>query len=208
MSKSWTLLIAAVIAGLGHSMAPDHWLTYVLTAKAKNLSRFQAMLMTVTGGLSHLVSTVILGLVITYIGQHTAQQYTNILNKFVSAFVIFLGLYFIGQAWLHLKKHPTTIAVDELRGRHCGSGYAIGVFLGIRACPEAIPIFLAISTRGVFTSLTAIGTWVLVTVGALAGIVWLSLRSLECIRLTWLERYGELLSGLIIILIGLITIII
>jgi hypothetical protein len=43
MTKSWTLLIAAAIAGLGHSVAPDHWLTYVLTAKAKNLSRFRAM---------------------------------------------------------------------------------------------------------------------------------------------------------------------
>lgn len=208
MANSWTLLIAAAIAGLGHSLAPDHWLTYVLTAKAKNLSRFRAMLMTITGAVSHLISTVILGLVITYIGQHAAQKYTSILNKIVSVFVILIGLYFIRQAWLHLEKRSMIAYGHNANGQRYSSDYVIGAFLGIRACPEAIPIFLAISTRGVFTSLTAIGTWVLVTVGSLAGIVWLSLLGLETIRLTWLERYGELISGFIIIVIGFFTLLI
>lgn len=82
----------------------------------------------------------------------------------------------------------------------------IGALLGGRPCAEAIPIFLAASTKGVFSSLLAVGIWLFVTVVTMLGVVWISVVGLENIKLGFLERYGQVVSGGVILVVGTVMI--
>ncbi len=210
------LVGTAAAAAAGHALIPDHWLPYVLTARARGLTRSRATAMAGTGALVHLASTVAVGVVFALAGGVAASGVSRGLDRLVGVVVIALGLYFVWRGWsggahgAHEHDHGSAHAKGPPdhgpRGSHgTGWDYTLGAVLGVRPCAEAIPIFLAASTRGVFSSLAAIGVWMVVTVVSMAGMVWVSMRGLEAMRLGWLERYGQLLSGAIIVAIGALT---
>jgi len=212
MSGIYALLGTALVAALAHALLPDHWLPYVLSAKARGMSAKQTMAMTAAGAVAHLVSTVIVGLLFTLAGSAVAANVSTGLERIVGFIVIGLGAYFVFKGWSKYHGHHHHNHMDEGDNHgHChshkatGSTYGLGVLLGARPCVEAIPIFLAASTRGVFSSLAAIGTWVIATLLAMVGIVWLSLRGLETARFAWFERNSEIIAGIVIIAVGIIA---
>lgn len=212
MSGIYALLGTALVAALAHALLPDHWLPYVLSAKARGMSVKQTMAMTAAGAVAHLVSTVIVGLLFTLAGSAVAANVSTGLERIVGFIVIGLGAYFVFKGWSKYHGHHHHNHMDEENGHghshshaRAGSTYGLGVLLGARPCAEAIPIFLAASTRGVFSSLAAIGTWVIATLLAMVGIVWLSLRGLETARFAWFERNSEIIAGIVIIAVGIIA---
>ena len=211
-AATYVLVGTAGAAAAAHALLPDHWLPYVLTAKARQMSCGRAAVMAGAGSIAHLFSTVIIGVLFALAGDGVATQTTWALDRLVGLVVIGLGMYFIWRGWSgkyrwhghdHHDQHGHGCHKQDHRGR--GSDYALGAILGARPCAEAVPIFLAVSTQGVFSSMAAIGSWVVVTVASMVGIVWLSAAGVEALRLSWLERYGEVISGAIIAVIGLIT---
>ncbi len=210
MSGMYALLGTAAVAALAHALLPDHWLPYVLSAKARGMSTKQAVAMTAAGAMAHLVSTVIVGLLFTVAGSAVAARVSTGLERFIGFIVIGLGVYYLFKGWSRHRRHHHDRTEEDHHGhRHShmtiGSTYGLGIILGARPCAEAIPIFLAASTRGVFSSLAAIGTWVLATLLAMVGIIWLSLRGLETARFAWFERNSEIIAGIVIIAVGIIT---
>ncbi|HBT47948.1 MAG TPA: hypothetical protein DEA73_08785 [Peptococcaceae bacterium] len=222
MVATYVLVGTAAAAAAAHTLLPDHWLPYVLTARARQMSHGRTVVMAGAGAITHLFSTVIIGLVFTLAGESAAARITWGLERLIGLVVVGLGLYFLWRGWAGKgQRHEHSHMYDHLpegfghrynyqkkehshtNGR--GSDYTLGAILGVRPCGEAIPIFLAASTQGVFSSLAAIGAWVVVTVLSMVGIVWLSVRGLETLRFAWLEQYGELISGALITMLGVIT---
>jgi ABC-type nickel/cobalt efflux system permease component RcnA len=210
MSRIYALVGTAAVAALAHALLPDHWLPYVLSAKARGMSAKQTVTMTAAGAVTHLVSTVIVGLLFALAGSAVAANVSTGLERIVGFIVIGLGAYYLFKGWSKYRRHHHNHVEKDHHG-HChshvtvGSTYGLGIILGARPCVEAIPIFLAASTRGVFSSLAAIGTWVLATLLAMVGIVWLSLRGLETARFAWFERNSEIVAGIVIIAVGIIA---
>jgi ABC-type nickel/cobalt efflux system permease component RcnA len=210
MSRIYALVGTAAVAALAHALLPDHWLPYVLSAKARGMSAKQTVTMTAAGAVTHLVSTVIVGLLFALAGSAVAANVSTGLERIVGFIVIGLGAYYLFKGWSKYRRHHHNHMEKDHHG-HChshvtvGSTYGLGIILGARPCVEAIPIFLAASTRGVFSSLAAIGTWVLATLLAMVGIVWLSLRGLETARFAWFERNSEIVAGIVIIAVGIIA---
>ncbi|MEW6226767.1 MAG: hypothetical protein AB1700_01560 [Bacillota bacterium] len=209
---TYVLVGTAAAAAAGHALIPDHWLPYVLAAKARGMSRSRATIMAGIGALAHLFSTVLIGLVFTLAGSVVATDVSAGLDQFVGVAVIGLGLYFVWRGWPGWSGGSSPHDHEETGHGHThacshrtGSDYTLGAILGARPCAEAIPIFLAASTRGVFSSLAAIAAWAAVTVVSMVGIVWLSVRGLETLRFAWLERYGAVVSGAIIVAVGVIA---
>lgn len=216
MAKTWLLIAAAAAAAAGHTLVPDHWLPYVFAAQARTMSPRRAARMAGAGAVAHLFSTVLIGLSFAVAGGAVAASVTRELERLVGLVVMVVGIYFLWRGWSgrHSEGHGCG---GHGGGQGCGghgaatavpksgSDYVLGTLLGLRPCAEALPIFLAVSTRGLFASLLAVGVWAAMTVLSMVGIVWLFLKGLESVRWNWLERNGKLLSGAVITLVGLIT---
>ncbi len=219
---AYVLVGTAAAAAAGHALIPDHWLPYVLMARARGMSRGRAAVMAAAGAVAHLFSTVLVGLLFALAGDMVATSISAGLDRAVGLVVIGLGLYFVSRGWpvwpREAGPHDQEPHGEEGSGRaeaehrhahphprRAGSDYTLGAILGIRPCAEAIPIFLAASTKGVFSSLAAVAAWSTVTVISMVGIVWLSARGLETLRFAWLGRHGQLISGAIIVAVGVAT---
>ncbi len=214
---------AAVAAGI-HSLAPDHWLPYVLLAKGRGWSTRRALGVTAAGATTHLFATTILGLIIVFVGAETTVRFGRRAELFSGILVIAIGFYLLWASKARLghhhghhdhdhahadgQDHAHSDGHDRAHDKHgsAAADFRLGAILGARPCAESIPIFLAASTRGVFASLGAVAAWAIVTVGAMVAVVWLSLLGLQAVKLEALEQHGEQISAWLIIAIGVIVV--
>jgi len=214
---SMLLIGGAFAAAAVHSLIPDHWLPFVLVAQARGWRLRRAVLVALVGGLAHLASTVVVGLVAVGVSTEASHQVGEKATWVVSLVVICLGLYFTYQG-ARRAFHPENAGscweprcscggihpVVEEGGKKDRSDLALGALLGFRPCPEAIPIFLLAGTQGAFSSTLAVGAYALGAVMALVVAVGLSMLGISRLQSGFVVRYGQLIAGVIILAMGLV----
>jgi threonine/homoserine/homoserine lactone efflux protein len=75
---------------------------------------------------------------------------------------------------------------------------------GAAASPDLtiLPVFLAAATAGVATAVGSLAIFAAVTIGTIVGLTLAAARGGYEIRGAWLERWGNALTALVLIVIG------
>jgi len=203
------ILVGAVAAvGVLHTLVPDHWLPIALLARQRGWSRAQTARAALGAGTGHVVSTLAIGILVWLAGAAFATRFGTLLSAVSSAALIGFGAWIAlaslrdlnAHARAHARGHAHTHAPDH--AATAGSGTALLLILGSSPMVEGLPAFFAAGTFGpvlialmatVFAGAT-IATYVLLCVFSMAG--------LQRVKLGPIERYGEVLSGSLIMLVG------
>lgn len=201
-------LVATVGAvGVLHTLVPDHWAPIVLIARQRKWSPARTGRAAALAGLGHVTSTLVLGIVLWAVGAAAATRYGHTVSVISAVALIAFGLWIAYGGWKEARASEHTQVHDhdsDANPSHdsAGSRTALLLILGSSPMIEGIPAFLAASTYGapllgtmavVFAAAT-IATYVATCV---AGVIGLGRTSLGP-----LERYGELLSGSLVALVG------
>lgn len=220
------LLVGAVAAvGVLHTMVPDHWAPIALIARQQGWTRLQTVRAAMIAGTGHVLSTLAIAIVVWIAGVAFAQKFGGWVNTLASlALVLFGGWIAIsalrdmhrgghdrghGHNHDHEHEHGHEHGHSHDHGGHehranpaAGKRTALLLILGSSPMVEGIPAFFAASRYGlalvvvmslVFAAST-IATYVILCVASVAG--------LERVSLGPIERYGEVLSGAFIAVIG------
>jgi ABC-type nickel/cobalt efflux system permease component RcnA len=231
-SSAWLLVAAVGGVGVLHTMVPDHWAPITMIARQRGWSRTETAWVAFRAGIGHVLSTLAIALVIWLAGVAVATRFAQWVDTIASVALISFGVWIGVSAWRdlhdatphdHHHRHDhghapeTASAAQATHGpehtheghvhRHAGgktkSRTALLLILGSSPMVEGIPAFFAASKYGigviaimsvVFGAAT-IATYVLLSVGSTIG--------LQRVNLGPLERYGEVLSGGFIALVGL-----
>ena len=227
MGDSSALLLIGAVAAVGvlHTIVPDHWVPITLIARQRGWTQAQTTRTAVKAGIGHVLSTLAIAAVVWVAGIVVAQRFGRWVDTIASAALVGFGLWIAVSAWRELHghgehghehaghgghRHGTHHDAPAGRGHSHGYGdrsrdrTALLLILGSSPMIEGIPAFFAASKYGagllVLMSLvfgvTTIATYVLLCVYSVAG--------LQRVSLGPLERYGEVLSGAFIALIGLV----
>ncbi len=208
----WVVVTGSAAVGALHALLPDHWIPFVLLSKARRWDLGRSMMAVLAGGVAHLGSTAALGLIIAFLGAEAIQR-IGPAAEFAGAgilaiFGVLLALRGMkaartgaGHGHGHDGDHSDHDHGDAPRSDR--SHLVEGAVLGIRPCAEAIPVFLAAAAYGLTSSVLAVVAWVAATLGTMLVVVWLSLLGLRSFKPEPLERYGELATGVVILLMGL-----
>ena len=97
----------------------------------------------------------------------------------------------------------TITASDHGRGRLRGAG-AVMVPFGAAASPDLtiLPVFLAATAAGIATAVGSLLIFAAVTIGTIVELTLAATRGGYEIRGQWLERWGNALTALVLILVG------
>jgi len=195
------LLLAAVSTAAFHALFPDHWLPFVLVARARRWSLKRTLWVTGLSNLLHIAVTVILGMVALVVGLEFSQAVGEAMERATGIMLIVFGLGYAFWSWRRGSKHghrPEKYPEDKI------SAYSLAVVLGVDPCVPVLPIFFASSTLGApSTALIIMVSFALGTLGGALGITALALSGLYKVEMLFLERHGDLLSGLIIAAVGI-----
>jgi nickel/cobalt exporter len=223
------LVITAVSVAFVHTLlGPDHYIPFVVMAKAGKWSTTKTTLITVLCGIGHVGSSVALGLTGVGFGIALAhiQSIESIRGNLAGWLLIASGLlygvwglrrayrnqphthwhpHFDGSAHNHTHVHEQEHAHvhQEENGRHTTPWILFIIFV-LGPCEPLIPILMYPAARGhMFNVVTVSLVFGFITIATMVGIVLSSLAGLRLLPSGHLERYGHALAGASIFVCGL-----
>jgi ABC-type nickel/cobalt efflux system permease component RcnA len=191
--QEWLLVAAVIVVGVLHTLVPDHWVPITLIARQRGWTRMQTARAAFGAGLGHTLSTLAIGVIVWIAGAVAAQRFGTIVSLVSSLALIGFGGWIAIASWRELREHG-----------HQHESTALVLILGSSPMVEGIPAFFAaakfgpglIALMSICFAVSTIATYVLLCT--------LSTVALQRVRLGPLERYGEILSGLFILLVGIL----
>ena len=215
------LLAAAAGVGFGHAILPDHWVPLALLGRTRRYPLPRVARLSGLAGIAHVLVSIVLGAVIIAIGLQFRSEIETAQDTIVGVLLVGTGVGFAvveltGRGHDHHHDHlhhdhphphesATDASANPPRGRtRIANLAAIMVPFGAAASPDLtiLPVFLAAATVGVATAVGSLAIFAAVTIGTIVGLTLAAARGGYEIRGAWLERWGNAVTALVLIVIG------
>jgi nickel/cobalt transporter (NicO) family protein len=219
-------LTAASATAALHALIPDHWLPFVLMGRARKWNVAKTLALASASGALHVVLAVMLGLLTYILGRGGAEALAHRIGESLevlsSAGLALFGFIYGAASWQRERKHhpahphghPGAHSHQEDTHHHGHllerwfkgrlTGLSLVVVIGVSPCALAFPILLASAASlgfgGVLFVAAGFGLVTTATTLAVTLVGSLSARRLD---FPFLTRYGDLISGVLIGLVGL-----
>lgn len=197
------LIASSAILSVLHSILPNHWLPVLAVGKKKMWSLGRVTFVTLMAGLAHALSTVFIGIAISLFGIRFASQVEHFTPWIAPSILIALGIYFV---WRHHRHHH--FHLHQADRRTDISSTRIITFLVIAMffspCLEFTALYLLAWNMGWSSVLVISLIYVFVSVTGMVLWVWLAYRGLRATNWHMLEHNTGLISGVVLILTGVL----
>ncbi len=230
MSHELVILIAtAASVGLIHTLiGPDHYLPFIVLAKARNWSILRTSLITFLCGLGHVASSGILGLIGISFGlalanlelteSYRGQIAAWLLTAFGLAYLVWgLRQAFRNRPHTHIHAHAPELVHSHKHGHanehvhpHIVSGkknltpWVLFIIFVFGPCEPLIPILMyPAAAESLWAVLMVAAVFGLVTIAAMMSVVLVSTFFVDRLPSRGLDRYSHALAGGAILLCGL-----
>ncbi|MDX2435454.1 MAG: sulfite exporter TauE/SafE family protein [Acidobacteriota bacterium] len=225
-SSSWSLLAAAFGVGVVHTLlGPDHYLPFIMLAKARGWSRVRTIVVTTACGVGHIASSVILGGLGIVFGLAIAQVESvetgrgPIAAWALVAFGVAYALWGVRHAFrkskgieahihdgdVHIHTHGLSPHGHEHKKVGANTSFwALFIIFVLGPCEPLIPLFALPASQGRWdvAALTAV-VFGIATLVSMIGAVMAGYEGLKFVRLGPLERWSHVMAGCVIAAAGL-----
>ncbi len=216
----WTAIV--------HALIPDHWLPFVLMARSQSWSSRRTLLLVSLAGFLHVLVSIAVAAIGISVGggsaRYLAENFGRSLEFFAGILLVVFGLgYGILAHRREARAHPRDSGSGDDVGKGGGplhahghllqhwfhralTGGALVVIIGISPCALLVPILLAASAQGTVALIAAGVGFALCTIGTMVLVTFFASRSMSRLQLPFFTRYGDLISGLMIAIVGIVVI--
>ncbi|HEV3195647.1 MAG TPA: hypothetical protein VGZ06_05875 [Candidatus Cybelea sp.] len=204
------LVLGVVAVGVLHTLVPDHWVPIAVVARQRRWTRVQTARAAAIAGLGHTLSTLAIGIVVWLGGVVLAVRFGNLVSILASVALIAFGLWIAGASLREMREDrsrggPLVGAHEHKPQRNMRTPLLF--ILGSSPMVEGIPAFLAAARFGAGLLAVMAACFAVSTIVTYVGMCVFSHLALENLSFGPLERYGEVLSGAIIAIIGFVFLI-
>lgn len=236
MHESTYLLTATAGAtALFHTLIPDHWLPFVLVARSQGWSLRKTFLTTFLSAVLHVTLSLGLGILALFLGREFMHVLGERIELMSGIGLLFFGLVYTlffltggGRHQHYFPGHGEHHPVEDYRGegaegsaeagpsrrhilaRHLGDhplgAVTLAAIVGLNPCVLAIPLMFATIAEGRWAFLWVGTSFAITSIVVLVGASVLGFQGLRRVRLGFLDRYGEVVSGLLIALLGAVMV--
>ncbi len=197
-----TLIAGSLVLSVLHALIPNHWLPVLAISKKENWSIGETTWVTFVSGLAHALSTVMIGVVIGLLGVTLSETLMGFTHIIASSILIALGIFYIYQHHRHKHFHLHAETKPMSKNRIV-IGLAIAMFFS--PCFEIEAYFLMAGAYGWSQVATLAFLYTAVTVTGM--VVWVRLTYRGLFKLNWhsLEHNAGIITGITLVLTGLIS---
>ena len=198
-----SILAGAFLVSVAHAILPDHWLPLILISRAEKWSQAETLWITALVTIPHLVSTILLGLLVGLIGFRLSATYEALMEIVAPAMFVLIGLIYVYRNYKAEGHHhgADISSLDDRSKRKVVALMATALFFS--PCVPMGSYFFIVGTEGV-TGLALVSIiYIVVTLGVLLLMVALGRRGVERIQWHFLEHNENLITGLVLIVLGL-----
>lgn len=268
----WGLLGLTFVIAATHSLAPDHWLGFVMLGRSRKWGIPRTLSIAAIAGTAHVATSVILGLLGVWLGATLAHRTTLVVEYATGGILIVFGFVFAYYSWrkgghshhgiplvnrlfhINTKEAEQLMHVHDDKGGHevnhehderghdhederhhenedacvhgfnddhdhdhklndhgrqsksTKAGYGLVAITGLTPCILLIPLALRAGEMGMNAVIATMVVFYIGTLGAILTISALFLKGLELIKMDFFEKYGEVITGLVLGVLGILVV--
>jgi nickel/cobalt transporter (NicO) family protein len=233
-STAILLFLSSCATAVIHALIPDHWLPFLLMSRSQGWSERRTATLTGLAGFLHVLMSIVVGALVILLGATSArglaERAGQSLEFLAGLFLLVFGLVYgiwahLREAQVHARPPRTRQGEPEAGGpgtlhthghlhghghllerwfREAVSGGALVVIIGISPCALLAPILFAASTEGPGALLAAALGFATCTIVTMVTVTLFARRGMRRFELPFFTRYGDLISGVLIAIIGLL----
>lgn len=206
---------AAGIALLHTILGPDHYLPFVVIAKARNWSKFRTFWITLLCGIGHVSSSVILGILGILFGVALNKLvHIEAFRGEIAAWVliVFGFVYFLWGLWQsrknvhkHIINNPHLHVHDEHDVEKINiTPWVLFIIFVLGPCEPLIPLFIYPAAQHHWTAVLIVTViFSAITIGTMLILTFAGIYGLNKLNIKKMERYMHALAGFVIFLCGI-----
>lgn len=201
---SLELFISVLAISILHAILPNHWLPVVAISRQLNWDGRKTAGVTMLAALAHSLSTVIIGILVA-LGGMTLDGILPYFKYIAAGILIALGILFIWRHQHHMHFHLKDIKLTPTTNMRVIIGTLL-MAMFLSPCLEVGALFLVAGTSGIMLTLIIAGIYTITSAIGMTLFAWLALHGLK--KMDWhkLEHNSGLVSGIILVLTGIIFI--
>jgi len=205
------IIIGSLLLSVTHALIPNHWFPLAAISRSENWTQRETVEVTALTGFLHTLSTIIIGIIIGFIGYKLGNTVELVASIYAPVILIGFGLYFI---ILNLRqKHHTHCHINPEKIKQASKKSkraiitALGTMMFFSPCVEIEAYFFTAGQYGWTGILTLSVIYLFVTVIVMVVVVKLGRKSLQLLnqKLHFLEHYEKAITGGILIILGILT---
>ncbi|MCE5304809.1 MAG: hypothetical protein ABFD00_00020 [Chloroherpetonaceae bacterium] len=211
MNSLFQIFIGSILLSLVHASIPNHWLSIVAISRSENWSIREAMSVTAIAGTAHILSTLIVGVIIGIFGYALSSSYAFITKVAAPLVLLILGVIYIFADQRENRKHHhhehinTEKLIQQKNKNKAAIITSLAVAMFFSPCIEIEAYYFSASTAGwIGIGIVSIVYFVITLAGMLL-LVNLTMRGAKKINLHFMDHHSKMVSGIILILLGVFT---
>jgi nickel/cobalt transporter (NicO) family protein len=206
----YQIFIGSLILSTIHALIPNHWLPLIAVSRTEKWTRNQTLWATVITGVSHTLSTIIIGVVVGLIGYKLAARYAIISETIAPGILIALGLLYIVRNFFsgHLHDHavkPGVTGGSEKKSRWVAILTSLSVAMFLTPCIEIEAYYFQAGTIGWTGIFIVSAVYLITTVVLMLSLVSLGMKGVNTFKSHFLEHHEKAVTGSVLIALGVLA---
>jgi len=200
----WEIFIGSVVLGLIHPLFPNHWIPIIAIAKTEKWTTRETIMATLTTGFSHTLSTILIGILVGFVGIKLSENYSYITRVAAPVILIIIGVIYL---FLDFRSHQHNhFEIKNLKIKNSRSKVAIittlciGMFLS--PCIEIEAYYFQAATKGWLAILIVSVVYLTLTLTIMTTLVYFGLKGVNKFNTDYLEYHEKRITGIVLILLG------
>lgn len=209
----YQILIGSLILSTIHALIPNHWLPLIAVGKTEKWTQSQTLWATVITGVSHTLSTIIIGIVVGLIGYKLATRYSAISETIAPAILIGLGLVYIFRDLRSLHHHthalgPVVTGPGKLKSRWITILTTLSIAMFLTPCIEIEAYYFQAGTIGWIGIFIVSAVYLIITIAVMLTLVYLGMKGANTFKSGFLEHHEKSITGAVLVVLGILALLV
>ena len=199
----YSIISGALIISLLHAVIPNHWLPIIAIGRKEQWTTAEVTKVTFACAMAHGISTILIGVVLGFLGAKLDTNLTNFTNIIAPIVLIAMGLIFIYRHHRHKHFHITEDIKKKKTKTAIITALVIAMFFS--PCMEIEAYFLLAGTQAKWLVWFIALLYLVITTTGMVLLVRFAFKGL--LKLNWhsLEHNAGIITGLTLVATGIIT---
>lgn len=204
----WQIFIGSVLLSLIHALIPHHWIPVIAISKSERWTSREAVLAALTTGLSHMISTIIIGIIVGFVGIKLSENYSSITHIAAPTILLAIGIIYTLLDFRTHRHHHSHFDVDtpnHQRRSKTAILTSLSVAMFLTPCVEIEAYYFQAANYGWTGIFTVSAVYLIMTLMLTSILVYIGLNGVRKLKLSFLENHSKLITGIVLIVLGIIA---
>ncbi|MBK7381075.1 MAG: hypothetical protein IPJ03_19160 [Ignavibacteriales bacterium] len=201
------IIAGAFILSIVHASIPNHWIPLVALSKAEKWNEKLTLGITAIAGFAHTLSTIIIGIIVGFLGYKLSGSYSLIVRVIAPSILILLGIIYLILSIRdnkHHHHHTHEINIDEVKKKTTAAVIlTLTISMFFSPCLEIEAYFFVASKLGWEGIIAVSVIYTFITIAGMLLLVWLGMKGVKKIKSHFLEHHEKTITGIILIVLGI-----